>query len=214
MNFAMAVRGGPVRGGRVYRQWPRLQPEKLNAGRDQALTMAFRDVFGEVLSRHLGLRDRTPPFSHFPANSSRFRNILVSAEPIGDSPADLLAEADGRVLLEPAHPDRSVASAWGQIPPALQSTRSDPRLSTRVEMATNRVVGFGCHRDRLDLATDVHGLGTAGMEPAPARRRDEVGDGSRNAFQRLLPPDVSRDGPQEPLGVGMEGVPEQAADRA
>ncbi|HEV8309703.1 MAG TPA: DUF1501 domain-containing protein, partial [Methylomirabilota bacterium] len=51
----MFVLGGPVRGGRVYGRWPGLRPEQLHEGRDLALTTDFRDLFGEVAVRHLGL---------------------------------------------------------------------------------------------------------------------------------------------------------------
>jgi uncharacterized protein (DUF1501 family) len=51
----MFMLGGPVKGGRVYGMWPGLEAEQLFEGRDLALTTDFRDVFGEVLRRHLGL---------------------------------------------------------------------------------------------------------------------------------------------------------------
>src|ERR671927_1194243 len=54
---AMFVIGGAVRGGKVYGQWPGLKDEQLYEGRDLALTTDFRDVFGEVASRHLGAVD-------------------------------------------------------------------------------------------------------------------------------------------------------------
>jgi uncharacterized protein (DUF1501 family) len=51
---AVLVIGGAVRGGKVYGRWPGLKEEQLHEGRDLALTTDFRDVFGEVASRHLG----------------------------------------------------------------------------------------------------------------------------------------------------------------
>ncbi|MBV8859990.1 MAG: DUF1501 domain-containing protein [Acidobacteria bacterium] len=54
---AMFVIGGAVRGGKVYGQWPGLKDEQLYEGRDLALTTDFRDVFGEVVSKHLGAVD-------------------------------------------------------------------------------------------------------------------------------------------------------------
>src|SRR5918998_1376602 len=54
---AMFVVGGAVRGGKVYGRWPGLKEEQLHEGRDLALTTDFRDVFGEVASRHLGAVD-------------------------------------------------------------------------------------------------------------------------------------------------------------
>jgi len=57
----MMVVGGPVRGGRVYGRWPGLEPEQLYEGRDLAVTTDFRDVLGELVSRHL-VRDVTQVF--------------------------------------------------------------------------------------------------------------------------------------------------------
>ena len=54
---AMFVIGGAVRGGKVYGRWPGLKEEQLYEGRDLALTTDFRDVFGEVASKHLGAVD-------------------------------------------------------------------------------------------------------------------------------------------------------------
>ena len=50
----MFVMGGAVKGGKVYGQWPGLEKEQLYEGRDLALTTDFRDVLGELVSRHLG----------------------------------------------------------------------------------------------------------------------------------------------------------------
>ena len=52
---AMMVIGGRVRGGRVYGRWPGLSAEQLNEGRDLAVTTDFRDVFDDILTRHLRL---------------------------------------------------------------------------------------------------------------------------------------------------------------
>jgi uncharacterized protein (DUF1501 family) len=50
----MMVLGGPVQGGKVYGRWPGLEPEQLYENRDLAVTTDFRDVLGELVSRHLG----------------------------------------------------------------------------------------------------------------------------------------------------------------
>ena len=50
----MFVMGGAVKGGKVYGQWPGLEKEQLYEGRDLALTTDFRDVLGELVSKHLG----------------------------------------------------------------------------------------------------------------------------------------------------------------
>ncbi len=72
----MFVLGGPVKGKKVYGQWPGLQPEQLFEQRDLAMTTDFREVLGEVLMRHLGLRDVGPVFPSYRVSTSRFRNIL------------------------------------------------------------------------------------------------------------------------------------------
>jgi uncharacterized protein (DUF1501 family) len=51
---SMFVMGGSVKGGKVYGRWPGLEKEQLYEGRDLALTTDFRDVLGELVSRHLG----------------------------------------------------------------------------------------------------------------------------------------------------------------
>jgi uncharacterized protein (DUF1501 family) len=50
----MMVVGGPVRGGQIYGRWPGLESEQLFERRDLAITTDFRDVLGELVSRHLG----------------------------------------------------------------------------------------------------------------------------------------------------------------
>ncbi len=74
---AMFVLGGPVKGGKVYGEWPGLQPEQLYEGRDLALTTDFRDVFAEVISRHMGLRDPAPVFPGYQPSPARFRRFLA-----------------------------------------------------------------------------------------------------------------------------------------
>ena len=51
----MLVLGGTTRGGKVHGRWPGLGREQLFEGRDLALTTDFRDIFAEVLSKHLGV---------------------------------------------------------------------------------------------------------------------------------------------------------------
>lgn len=72
----MFVLGGPVKGKKVYGQWPGLHPEQLFEQRDLAMTTDFREVWGEVLMRHLGLRDVGSVFPGYRVSTSRFRNIL------------------------------------------------------------------------------------------------------------------------------------------
>jgi len=51
---AMMVLGGKVQGGKVYGRWPGLEPEQLFERRDLAVTTDYRDVLGELVSKHLG----------------------------------------------------------------------------------------------------------------------------------------------------------------
>src|SRR6266581_2478613 len=62
---AMLALGGPVNGGRVLGRWPGLSVEQRFEGRDVAVTTDFRDLFGEVLARHLGAGDLSPIFPGF-----------------------------------------------------------------------------------------------------------------------------------------------------
>jgi uncharacterized protein (DUF1501 family) len=63
---AMLVLGNSVRGGKVYGRWPGLKSDQLYDGRDLALTTDFRDVFGEIASRHLGSTTPQSIFPHYP----------------------------------------------------------------------------------------------------------------------------------------------------
>lgn len=61
----MLTLGGPVRGGKIYGQWPGLEKEQLYEGRDLAVTTDFRTVLGELVSGHLGQKDLTHVFPGF-----------------------------------------------------------------------------------------------------------------------------------------------------
>jgi uncharacterized protein (DUF1501 family) len=50
----MMVLGGSIAGGKVYGDWPGLEPEQLFDKRDLAVTTDFRDVLGELVRAHLG----------------------------------------------------------------------------------------------------------------------------------------------------------------
>ena len=73
---AMFVLGNSVRGGKVYGRWPGLKEDQLHEGRDLALTTDFRDVFGEVATRHLGSKDSKSIFPHYSLNTSNFKGFL------------------------------------------------------------------------------------------------------------------------------------------
>ncbi len=61
----MFVLGGGVRGGKVYGEWPGLEPERLYEGRDLNVTTDFRTVLSELVTKHLGNRDMAAVFPSF-----------------------------------------------------------------------------------------------------------------------------------------------------
>jgi uncharacterized protein (DUF1501 family) len=70
----MFVMGGDVRGGKVYGEWPGLAEEQLYEGRDLALTTDFRDVLGELVSKHLGNANLKSVFPNY--QDPKFRGLL------------------------------------------------------------------------------------------------------------------------------------------
>jgi uncharacterized protein (DUF1501 family) len=72
----MFVMSGSVRGGRVYGNWPGLDPSQLHDGRDLALTTDFRTVLGEALYRHLGNQDLSNVFPGFENRTEGFLRLL------------------------------------------------------------------------------------------------------------------------------------------
>ena len=75
---AMLVMGGGVRGGHVYGKWPGLAPAQRYDGRDLAVTTDFRDVFSEIVVRHLGMKDPGPVFPGFQVNAARFPGLFTA----------------------------------------------------------------------------------------------------------------------------------------
>src|SRR2546428_23986 len=73
---AMLVLGGPVNGGRVLGKWPGLDPAQRFEGRDVAVTTDFRDLFAELLARHLGARDLSVIFPGFTPDPARFPGVI------------------------------------------------------------------------------------------------------------------------------------------
>jgi uncharacterized protein (DUF1501 family) len=73
---AMLALGGPVRGGRVAGRWPGLDPAQRFEGRDVAVTTDFRDLFGEILARHLGAADLSAVFPDYEARPERFPGVI------------------------------------------------------------------------------------------------------------------------------------------
>jgi uncharacterized protein (DUF1501 family) len=68
------VAGGAVKGGKVYGRWPGLAPDQLFEGRDLALTTDFRDVFAEILIKHMRAKDLSKVFPQH--KSAESLNIL------------------------------------------------------------------------------------------------------------------------------------------
>jgi len=75
-NAMMAI-GGGVRGGRVYGRWPGLAVDRRYEGRDLAVTTDFRDVFGEIVVRHLGVLDARPVFPGYAMDPARFPGLFA-----------------------------------------------------------------------------------------------------------------------------------------
>jgi uncharacterized protein (DUF1501 family) len=71
--FAM---GGGIRGGKVYGEWPGLAREQLYEARDLNLTTDFRDVLGEVVTKHLGNRKLEAVFPGYAGGAEKFRGLL------------------------------------------------------------------------------------------------------------------------------------------
>src|SRR5258706_5071492 len=74
---AMMVIGGGVGGGRVYGKWPGLAADRRYDRRDLAVTTDFRDVFGEIVVRHMGVADARPVFPGFAISPSRFPGLFA-----------------------------------------------------------------------------------------------------------------------------------------
>jgi len=74
-NAMMAI-GGGVHGGKVYGRWPGLSLEQRHERRDLAITTDFRDVFSEVVVRHMGVRDAQPIFPGYAIDQRRFPGLF------------------------------------------------------------------------------------------------------------------------------------------
>jgi uncharacterized protein (DUF1501 family) len=75
---AMFVIGSGVKGREVYGKWPGLRADDRYEGRDLAVTTDFRDVFAEIVVKHLGA-DRATASKIFPGysiNPANLRGVL------------------------------------------------------------------------------------------------------------------------------------------
>jgi len=69
---AMFLMGPAITGGRVLTQWPTLAPAALYDGQDLAVTIDYRDILAEVVSKRLG----NPNLAEvFPGFSPTFRGV-------------------------------------------------------------------------------------------------------------------------------------------
>jgi uncharacterized protein (DUF1501 family) len=76
----MLALGGAVEGNRVLLRddtWPGLAPGQLFHGIDLAGTTDFRDVFAEVLDRHMGLANPGPVFPSFTVDAARYPGLFT-----------------------------------------------------------------------------------------------------------------------------------------
>jgi uncharacterized protein (DUF1501 family) len=74
-NVMLAL-GGDINGGKVYGDWPGLAPEQLYEERDLNLTTDFRDVLGELVTRHLGNPQVASVFPGYV--QPRFRGLIAA----------------------------------------------------------------------------------------------------------------------------------------
>jgi uncharacterized protein (DUF1501 family) len=73
---AMFAIGNSVKGGHVYGNWPGLKSDDLYEGRDLALTTDFRDLFTEVVQKHLGNSSKEI-FPGYQIDKRRFRGVIT-----------------------------------------------------------------------------------------------------------------------------------------
>lgn len=73
---AMLALGGPVNGRRVLGSWPTLDPAARYEGRDLAVTTDFRDLFAEILARHMGAQNLEAIFPGYALRASAFPGVI------------------------------------------------------------------------------------------------------------------------------------------
>ena len=74
----MFVMGGDIKGGRVYSRWPGMSDGLLHEGRDLAVTMEYRSVLGEILSRHMRDEELKTVFPGFANDPKQFLGVVNS----------------------------------------------------------------------------------------------------------------------------------------
>jgi len=76
----MLALGGAVQGGQVLLRndtWPGLAPAQLYYGMDLAGTTDFRDIFAEVLDRHMGLSNPSSVFPNYSLDTARYPGLFA-----------------------------------------------------------------------------------------------------------------------------------------
>ncbi|NOT09383.1 MAG: DUF1501 domain-containing protein [Gemmatimonadales bacterium] len=73
---AMLVLGGTVNGKQIAGRWPGLDPAARYEGRDVAVTTDFRDLFREILTRHLGARDLSAVFPGYQVSEAKRPGVI------------------------------------------------------------------------------------------------------------------------------------------
>ena len=76
----MFALGGAVQGGQVLMRdntWPGLAPAQLYQGIDLVGTTDFRDVFAELLDRHMGLNNPAPVFPNYTLDVARYPGLFA-----------------------------------------------------------------------------------------------------------------------------------------
>jgi uncharacterized protein (DUF1501 family) len=74
---AMIAIGGGIRGGKVYGRWPGLAVNQRYDGRDLAVTTDFRDVFGEIVVKHMGVASPQAIFPGYAVQASKFPGLFA-----------------------------------------------------------------------------------------------------------------------------------------
>lgn len=74
----MFALGGAIRGGRVVTKWPGIAPAQLNEGRDLKVTTDFRNVFSEILHKHMAVRpvDQANIFPGFTVKTADYPGLF------------------------------------------------------------------------------------------------------------------------------------------
>ena len=73
----MIILGGNVKGGKVYGKWPGLGSGQLFENRDVAVTTDFRDVFGELVTKQLGITALKTVFPSYDVSPAKWRGVLA-----------------------------------------------------------------------------------------------------------------------------------------